>query len=293
MKLYAPEYYKDFACIADRCRHSCCTGWEIDVDADTRALYGTLLGEIGKDVRESIEDGHFRLIEGDRCPHLTKEGLCRIIREAGERYLCEICREHPRFYNGTPHGREVGIGLSCEEACRLILASDGYANMIEIGETDGEYTDGFDPIPLRQELYGILSDEAVPYPARLRKIGAAHGVSLSAYTDEEWRELLASLEYLTEEHRHLFAVYTSDPSTPKEIEKPLKRALAYFIFRHCTATGSKEDFRTAVGLSLFLERLLCSMANAFGDVHECARILSEEIEYSEENTEEIQLTFWF
>jgi lysine-N-methylase len=37
MKLRAPKYYLDFACIADRCKHSCCIGWEIDVDADTMA----------------------------------------------------------------------------------------------------------------------------------------------------------------------------------------------------------------------------------------------------------------
>ena len=39
MKLFAPEYYKDFVCIADRCKHSCCVGWEIDVDKDTLEKY--------------------------------------------------------------------------------------------------------------------------------------------------------------------------------------------------------------------------------------------------------------
>ena len=45
MKLYAPAYYKEFACIADRCKHSCCIGWEIDVDDDARELYDTLDGD--------------------------------------------------------------------------------------------------------------------------------------------------------------------------------------------------------------------------------------------------------
>ena len=35
MKLYAPGYYKRFACIASKCRHSCCVGWEIDIDPET------------------------------------------------------------------------------------------------------------------------------------------------------------------------------------------------------------------------------------------------------------------
>ena len=297
MKLYAPEYYKDFACIADKCRHSCCIGWEIDVDGGTVKMYESLKGEYAAAIRESIEPGeppHFRLSEGDRCPHLNKDGLCRIILAYGEDALCDICREHPRFYNDTPHGREVGLGMSCEEACRLILSSDGYANIIEIGDTDGECADGFDPLPFRTALYALLADRTVPYPDRLEKIGAAHGVSLSVHTDAEWRETLASLEYLDDAHRAQFQTYSSDPATPEEIEKPLERALAYFICRHCTGADSSEEFRAALGLSLFLERLLASLAKETPErLAEHARIVSEEIEYCEDNTDELKYAFWF
>ena len=33
-----PNYYDKFKCIADRCKHSCCIGWEIDIDDDTMEL---------------------------------------------------------------------------------------------------------------------------------------------------------------------------------------------------------------------------------------------------------------
>ena len=42
MKLYAPKYYKNFKCIADRCPHSCCIGWEIDIDRTTLTKYESL-----------------------------------------------------------------------------------------------------------------------------------------------------------------------------------------------------------------------------------------------------------
>ena len=42
MKLYAPRYYLQFKCIADACRHSCCVGWEIDVDGETMKKYSLL-----------------------------------------------------------------------------------------------------------------------------------------------------------------------------------------------------------------------------------------------------------
>lgn len=30
-----PDFYPAFHCIASACRHSCCVGWEVDVDQDT------------------------------------------------------------------------------------------------------------------------------------------------------------------------------------------------------------------------------------------------------------------
>ena len=39
MIMLVPNYYKDFLCIADKCRHSCCIGWEIDIDEETLEFY--------------------------------------------------------------------------------------------------------------------------------------------------------------------------------------------------------------------------------------------------------------
>ena len=124
MKLYAPKYYGDFSCIASRCRHNCCIGWEIDVDARSMARYKAFSSGYGASIPNSIdqasEEPHFKLAEGERCPHLNDCGLCNIILQCGEEYLCDICREHPRFYHNTSRGKEVGVGMACEEACRLI-----------------------------------------------------------------------------------------------------------------------------------------------------------------------------
>ena len=115
MKLYAPSYYQDFKCIADRCTHSCCIGWEIDVDSDTLQKYDALSGEYANEIRNSIdrdETPHFHLCDGERCPHLDARGLCKIILSHGEDALCDICREHPRFYHETNHGERVCSGVS-------------------------------------------------------------------------------------------------------------------------------------------------------------------------------------
>lgn len=294
MTLRAPKYYLDFACIADRCKHSCCIGWEIDVDDAARRKYSALRGGYGEEIKMSIcgNPPHFALSEDDRCPHLDEHGLCRIIRELGEDYLCDICREHPRFYNSTARGREVGLGISCEEACRILLSSDNYAEMIEIGEEDGEIFTDFDAVTEREKVYEILSDRNIPYAERLRAIAEKYGTAPEKLSDEEWKELISDLEYLDESHRELFSCYSSKTEPSPEIEPELERALAYFIYRHASPAENAEEFRAALGFSLFCERLLASIATK-STILARARILSEEIEYSEDNTDAIKTEFWF
>ena len=35
MILRVPDYFDEFECIAGRCRHSCCAGWEVEIDEKT------------------------------------------------------------------------------------------------------------------------------------------------------------------------------------------------------------------------------------------------------------------
>jgi len=127
MKTCKPEYYDRFHCIADACRDSCCIGWEIDVDDEKSAYYKTVSGELGERLRTCIDwkEGHF-ILQGkeERCPFLNRDNLCDLILGLGEESLCDICREHPRFYDWYDGYTEAGLGLCCEEAARLLLESD-------------------------------------------------------------------------------------------------------------------------------------------------------------------------
>ena len=301
MKLYAPKYYTQFKCIADKCKHSCCIGWEIDVDPKTERLYASLSSGYGKVVKESVDKNeapHFALCDGDRCPHLDQSGLCRIITELGQEYLCDICREHPRFYNRIAQGMEVGLGAACEEACRIILESDEYTNIEHIGTTTANgRAPRVDFVLQRSRLYKLIS-ESREYTELLDRIGAEFGVAPALKTEQEWRELIAQLEYLDPSHKEWFSCYYTGAQVPEQSEKYLKRALAYFIYRHCSAQRSETEFRCALGFCLFCERLLASLiANASlqtaDQIGQALRVISEEIEYSTDNTEAIKLEFSF
>ena len=290
MKLYAPKYYNQFKCIADKCNHSCCIGWGIDIDEEALGKYKALTDGYGKSIKESIsfdDTPHFKLCENDRCPHLDERGLCKIILGVGEEYLCTICREHPRFYNFTDVA-EVGLGMSCREAARLILSSDDCFMTEHIGEADGEETAlDFNGRLEREKVYSILQNNSLDYRSKLEKIYCEY--EIECFDDDYWLGIIKELEYLEESHRELFLNYSAQKRA-NGADEYSERALTYFIYRHCTEAFDEEDFRARLAFCLFCERLLSSLiasqgAKTLNDIAVLASIVSEEIEYSEENTE--------
>ena len=163
MKTVYPDYYPYFHCLADRCCHTCCAGWEIDIDDDSLKRYQNLPGEFGDHVRACIstdEIPHFILTAGERCPLLTGNNLCELIKRYGESSLCQICTDHPRFRNYWSDRVEIGLGMACEEAARLILTSDHPMRLIE---PDGEEPDNLEEteewlMNVREELLNRVEE---------------------------------------------------------------------------------------------------------------------------------------
>ena len=286
MTVFFPSYYKEFKCIADRCRHSCCVGWEIGVDDDTMKKYNSLEGELGEEIRSKIKnESTIGLCSDGKCPFLDSVGLCRIISSIGEDYISEICREHPRFYHIVGDRLEGGVGLSCEEAARIILSSDRFAEMIEV-ERDAEVADesDFDTLTHREYIYSVLSSD-LSYREKLSKIAEQYNVDHS-FDYEYWRDIFSELEYLKKENADNLTVGKIE----KRIEnhKYLTRFLAYLVFRHVSVADSFDNLRARVGFCLLLTSVLESMIAerdlTFAEICDCARMISEEIEYSEDNT---------
>ena len=128
MKIHAPIYYKDFHCIASKCKDNCCSaGWEIDIDSKTAEFYKNVDGQFGEKLRKNISETspcHFILNNHNNCPFWNDKKLCDIYINLGEEHLCQICKDHPRYYEWFDKNniKEAGIGLCCEEAARIILS---------------------------------------------------------------------------------------------------------------------------------------------------------------------------
>lgn len=287
--IYAPPYYREFRCIMGNCRHTCCAGWRIGVDEETERLYSTLEGKLGDDIRASLgydEDGaYIPLNECGKCPHLDEAGLCRIISALGGGAVSYICREHPRFYNTLSDRTEVGLGASCEAAARLILASNEYLPTECVGECDASPEAG--DAKERDRMLGILSDKSLSYGERIARLRREYAIPEELTARERWREVFEELEYASERNATLINCTHTDGAVD---EVMLERYLAYLIYRHVTPASSETELRARLAFCLLSAEVLGDMAALTGavsidDYAELVRVYSEEIEYSEDNTD--------
>jgi lysine-N-methylase len=273
MSTWVPDFYPAFRCRAAACLHSCCRGWEIDVDEESAAYYRQLPGELGDALRAALfadEEGwHFCLDGEERCPFLQKDGLCRLIRELGEEALCDICALHPRFFQEIGEDELWGLGLSCEAVTALLLERDGLRFVCR--ETG----------------------ESVDFPGLLRRLGLKLPPALLRYAprlDEAGRRALIDRFRATE---------PIDQAWPRELETleaaPLpervdaaryQRIYEYFFFRQLErledlGAEALADYAAAV------TELLALWDAREPDTAGHLRRLSEQIEYSTENVERL------
>ncbi len=286
MGIYAPAYYTRFACRGGACRHTCCRGWEIDIDAETYAVYQKTPGDIGNRLRENIvtdgEGAHFRLLKDERCPFLNHDNLCDLILELGEQSLCQICRDHPRYRNFFESRTEIGLGLSCESAAALILEGEEKPSMVCIsGEADGE-------IPEDEAYFFALREEILDVIFKAESIAdlaCCFGVSLPSPGD--YYPIYRGLTVLHKTwHEKLSRLLKTRKAVP-HLDMPTRQLIAYFVCRHLA--DCFFDGRLHVGLAFCLHgaELVLYASDSETDFLETARQYSEEIEYAAENMESI------
>ena len=152
MKIFTPEYYNQFSCIAAACPDSCCKEWQVDVDETSAAFYRSLPGDLGQRLREVLydEDGCTVMRNiGARCPMWRQDGLCQIQAQLGHDALCQTCRDFPRLSHDYGNFLERDLELSCPEAARLIFANP-------FPEILSESANGDTPVDYEPEVMAVL-----------------------------------------------------------------------------------------------------------------------------------------
>ena len=323
--IYAPCYYNEFKCLAAGCRHSCCIGWEICIDDQTYEKYRQCADILGT-VKEGEDGVCFALGENGRCPHLNNAGLCNIILSHGEDYLSEICRNHPRFFNYISNNRiEAGLGIVCEEACRLILENDKPFSLLKtaeldnelscIGDTDDIYlyepgldrSDCFDPLPLRDRIVSQIESDG-SFDKKLAALKAEYKLP-DPYPPDIWLDRFLSLEILEPAwERDLSAMkgrfLQKSHENNDNYDRFYKRLLTYFVYRHVSAADTLDSLCSRAAFCILSAEAIRSLfeASLTGESRaesekvpekliDWARRYSAEIEYSEDNTAELIFAF--
>lgn len=318
-----PDFYDKFKCIAEKCTDNCCIGWEIDIDEIALEKYNSLTGAFSEELKEKIttaDDGNscFKLCRNERCALLDDNNLCKIIINCGEDYLCDICREHPRFYEWFAGVTECGLGLCCEEVCRLLLENEKPFSLIEendgeeiVLETKEEIAESDTYVFLfafRDRLFEILFNEEISFTEKLIKILSeterfcnekckvrGYEKSLVIYKktepiNDEWTEFI---DDLSKRYQDILKC-ENDFENLRENNMLYSKILAYILYRHLLKAVFDGSIKERVEFSVEAVRFirLCDMKTFFekGNLTLVDRInnlknWSKQIEYSEENTD--------
>ena len=298
MQEVLPSYYHKFKCIADRCTHSCCIGWEISIDEDTLEWYNSLGGEMGEKIRKHInrEKRCFSLDKNDRCPFLNENGLCDIICNLGEDALCDICYLHPRFKNFYSSFTETGLGLACEEAARIVL-SEKDRFTLEIPQGVCVTSEEKEFFKIRQKVFDILQNRENSMKTRLYLLAEEFGLNFHSVNtarlylslerlDPKWTEELEVLE--NDDFRH-------DIFENEDMQLIFENLSVYFVFRHLSGVFDGKDYAPCIGFVLQSCALIGALCThclkkgrlTFKRIADIVRMYSSEIEYSDENAEEV------
>ncbi len=286
MKYVYPDYMDDFHCIADRCGHSCCIGWEIDIDEESMERFSSVSGELGEKLRKSISSDpipHFILDKDERCPFLEKNGLCELILTLGEDSLCDICAEHPRFYNEFDGRVECGIGMCCEEAARLLVNGKEPVHLICSGEEDE--TSQPTLITLRDAVLERLNGVG-SFKERMSNCLSLLGRSAFSLIPSETANFYLTLERMDESWTAILremSRYDSAPAIFEMLENiKYTRIAHYFIFRHFASAEDYDDAAYTLVFAFLSAMMVCFLDN-IGFAEDALRLYSAEIEYSDEN----------
>lgn len=273
------EIYNEFRCKADKCKHSCCKGWEIDIDEDTLEYYKDLDTELGNEILQNIqeeEDTHFKLTDDDRCPFLKDNGLCKLIEELGEDSLCDICRLHPRFFEDINDYSLAGVGLSCEKVTELIFEKKSLDFIICDSQKKIDIYELLKLLDINISHDSLDLSKMIPDYLEEGKIENVLDIfSNTVPIDDKWKNEVLLIK---SDYKKLLEGFDSKDIDIKKYEIPYQ----YILFRQLELIeqyGTEKIIDYAIYSIIFI----ILYARLFHDDIEAVRRWSEQIEYNEDN----------
>ncbi len=314
MKTVYPAYYKRFVCAAGECPDTCCAGWDVVVDDVSAEKYARVEGDFGEKLRKMMtvdEDGDTIFIsQSGRCPFLNEKNLCEIYINCGEDFLCRTCDMFPRFVREFGSLREIGLGLGCPEAAKLIV--NEHPDFISETDEEAPAPDDFDPrlftslYKLREKIFDILFRADFPFEICLANVmdltekaqnfiddedcesidnftenfKFSGGKNLTLY-GEKCKEILSEFEVLNKEWSGIIA--RTDFRKNACFDPGFRNIAAYYIYRYFLDAVDDYDALSKISFCAFSCEVIARVNDTGIPLEDAARLYSKEAEYSAEN----------
>ncbi len=293
MKHYEFNYSKDFSCIAGNCKHNCCIGWQIDIDKKTFSSYQALKEKDARFNDNSFCDNTFRLNSDLRCPFLDGDNLCHIIKNYGEKALCKTCKTHPRFKNFFTGVTETGLGLYCEEACKIILSSKEKMKLMLIkDDNEPPRLSVFERkiLKFRKKVITILQNRKITIKDRLYLLERTCDIDFKKKPFPDWIKIFCSLEKLDINDFSFDNIPKTENFAEIEsgFELEFEQILCYLTFRHLSRAIDMLDLRVRLAFIILCFNIInhifsLSEKKDLASLVEVCRFFSSEIETSDDN----------
>ena len=161
--------YNNFKCIADKCKFTCCSGWDINIDINTYEKWNKEKNKC-KDMLNKLKfvDEDYIIVDkrtSETCPFLDSKGLCNIVKNNGDEYLSLTCQKFPRIENTFEEIRELTLSCSCPEVVDII---DKVKEEIILVKCDNdEDTDLPIEIKIRDTIIKIIKEKDLSIESKL------------------------------------------------------------------------------------------------------------------------------
>lgn len=302
MKEYVLSYYPDFKCIAEKCKHTCCAGWEMNIDSATLDVYKKHTSCFKQRLQSGInfKKSRFKSDKTGRCAFLTDNGLCDIIINLGEQSLCQVCRDHPRFRSYFENSVEMGLGFCCEQATKIILSYEKKIDVVLVSDDGNDLEPTFiqtQILNFRQKALDIIQDRSRDINDRLERLLSLCSASIRVGDFKKITRRLRAFERLEKAWLvRLKKLSKNGFSLKVDASNALycEQFLVNSIYRHVSDAEDTMAVRNRVLsciISWFIINGIFEMENQKQDVFalvcDVVRAYSAEVEYSQKNLEKL------
>lgn len=256
MKTVKIGIFDNFKCLAGDCKDSCCSaGWQIDIDKKTMQRYSFCDDKFVQDIRSHIvQNGKEYCIKCSQngvCPFFRKDGLCDIVKNKGDAYLGEVCRNFPRINNFVGGRLEQTLSFACEEVVRLVFEQEKINFKYENIKRDFLLKDK--NFACRDNLINYIQDDKLTFEQKISYLKQKCGYDKIDF--KMLKQSMKNCEWLkTDLSIFDFENYVQNNKIQSQYyltDKQLENVLVCYLFRYLLCEEYKFSFETKLRFCIF------------------------------------------